>query len=513
MQQQFSEIYFYIKGLMRYKKLAIIISLVFCATAWSFIFFMKDKFESQAKVHIDTATMIRPLMKGMVIEPDISSMIRIIQQLMFTRPNLQKIIELSLLNPSREVVSNEMIDSLKKEIVIKSSGDRDIFDISYSANDPEVAKSVVQAVLTVFSDQTQGKAMADVSDAHNFIEQQIRDYEIRLQDAEKAKEEFTRNNLDVLAESNQLGEVKIARDELDEATVLLEQAQAKRNVLEAQLKEVQESADTNWGVSSISQDISAEEARIQALKDRKTNLLLKYTDRHPEIIGIDQLIADLQKQSEDNKRKSTASNATGTGTEIIAVEKLANPYVQTLKSAYDAAEAEVAADQSLVDSLNEKAIKLEAGLKDKLTLQTEMKNLNRDYDTLSRQYASLLERREQAYITERVDDQTSRLKFKVADPPTRATKPTYPNRVLLYSAVLIVGIGIGFAAALGIYLIRPVYMSHRQVRMHTGLPTLGSISLTQTGEDAMPGIDLSFAAGFVVLFAGYISLMVYELHK
>ncbi|MDD4914969.1 MAG: hypothetical protein PHW13_08035, partial [Methylococcales bacterium] len=165
MQQQFSEIYFYFKGLMRYKRIAVFIALFFCAAAWTFVFFMRDKYESQAKVHIDTATMIRPLMKGMVIEPDVGAMIRIIQQLMFTRPNLEKIIELSLLNPSREVVSNELIEKLKKEITIKSSGDRDIFDIAYASDDAEVAKSVVQAVLTVFSDQTQGKAMADVSDA------------------------------------------------------------------------------------------------------------------------------------------------------------------------------------------------------------------------------------------------------------------------------------------------------------------------------------------------------------
>jgi polysaccharide chain length determinant protein (PEP-CTERM system associated) len=511
MQQQFSELYFYFKGLLRYKRIAIFITLIFCISAWTVVFFMRDKYESQAKVHIDTATMIRPLMKGMVIEPDVGSMIRIIQQLMFTRPNLEKIIELSLLNPSREVVTNELIDKIRKDIAIKSSGDRDIFDISYSSDDAEVAKSVVQAVLTVFSDQTQGKAMADVSDAHNFIEQQIRDYEIRLQDAEKAKEEFTRNNMDVLVETDQLGELKGIKLQLEDSKVMLEQAQAKKNVLEAQLKEVQDSTSSDWGVSNISQEVSAEEARIQALKDKKTNLLLKYTERHPEIVGIDKLIEDLEKQNERGKKVN--SNSSETGVETIGADKLSNPYVQTLKTAYDSAEAEVAADQSLVDSLSEKISNLETGLKDKLTLQTEMKNLNRDYDTLSRQYASLLDRREQAHITERVDDQTSRLKFRVADPPTKATKPSFPNRPLFYSAVLIIGIGLGLGAAFAIYLIRPVYMSHRQVRANTGLPSLGSISLTTIGEANLPKHDWIVLTGFVMVLLGYASVMIYEFLK
>jgi uncharacterized protein involved in exopolysaccharide biosynthesis len=294
--------------------------------------------------------------------------------------------------------------------------------------------------------------------------------------------------------------------------VLLEQALAKKNVLAAQLKEVQDSTSSDWGVSNISQEISAEEARIQSLKDKKTDLLLKYTDRHPQVIGIDKLIEDLQKQSDDN-RKNNANIATEANGDVIGAEKLSNPYVQTLKMAFDSAEAEVAADQSLLDSLTERVAKLESGLKDKLSLQTEMKNLNRDYDTLSKQYSSLLDRREQAHITERVDDQTSRLKFRVADPPTKATKPSFPYRYVFYSMAFVVGIGLGFTAALGIYMIKPLYMSHRQVRVNTGLPSLGSISLTARGEESLVKHDYVFMLGVGLLLIGYAGVMIVELLK
>jgi len=188
MQQDLSEVYFYLKGTLKYKRLAIVFALVVCSAAWAYIFMMPDKFESKAKVHIDSATVIRPLMRGMVVEPDISALIRIIQQLMFTRPNLEKIISLSQLSRSQDSSGSatELIENLKKDITI-AGGRGDIFDIAYTSQDPEVAKSVVQAVLTVFSEQTEGKALADASDAQRFIEQQIREYEIRLQDAEKAR--------------------------------------------------------------------------------------------------------------------------------------------------------------------------------------------------------------------------------------------------------------------------------------------------------------------------------------
>ena len=281
-------------------------------------------------------------------------------------------------------------------------------------------------------------------------------------------------------------------------------------MLEQQVREIQESNE-DWGITSnnVSQEVSPEEARIKTLKDKKTELLLKYTDKHPEIVGIDKLIGDLQEQIEKNRKTTPISD----DSEYIGAEKLSNPYVQTLKSAYDNAVAEVASITALVDSVNSRINALEEGLKDRLTIETEMKNLNRDYETINKQYSGLLERREQAHITEKVDDQTSRLKFKIADPPNKPTKPTFPNRILFYSLILVLGLIIGFGAALFTYYTRPVYMSTRQVRAITGLPSLGSVSLTFKGQASDKGRDWVLLLSIAVLLTGYAGIMTIELLK
>lgn len=509
MQQELSEVYFYLKGTLKYKRLAILLALLVCICGWSFVFSMPDKFESKAKVHIDSSTVIRPLMRGMVIEPDVSALIRIIQQLMFTRPNLEKIIELSHLKAEKtgEIVSSEFIDKLKKDITISGARDRDIFDIGYSSTDPEAAKSVVQAVLTVFSEQAQGKAMADASDAQHFIEQQIRDYEIRLQEAEKAKEDFKRANMDYLTgESDQFQLLNQLKEQLHSATAGQEQAIARRNVLGEQLKSIQDS-DEDWGVTNISEEVSAEDSRISSLNDKKVEMLIKYTENHPEILAIDRLIASLKEQKERNKKDATLE------TDWIGPQKMSNPYVQTLKSAYDNSEAEVASIQALIDSIKSRISSIERGLNERLAIETEMKNLNRDYETINGKYSELLERREQAHITERVDDQTSRLKFKIADPPTRPNKPSSPNRILFYSLILVGGFVVGFGVAFLIYFIRPVYMSSRQVRVVTGLPSLGSVSLTSVGINREKSIDWLLLITVTLIILGYIGVMLFDFLK
>lgn len=516
MQQDLSEVYFYLKGTLKYKRLAIIFALVVCVGAWSYIFLMPDKYESKAKVHIDSATVIRPLMRGMVIEPDISALIRIIQQLMFTRPNLEKIIELSQLARSQENSggNTELIERLKKDITI-AGGRGDIFDIAYTSQDPEVAKSVVQAVLTVFSEQTEGKALADASDAQRFIEQQIREYEIRLQDAEKAKEEFKRANLDLLNGSDQFQTLQKLKEQLLDANTALQQAISRKNVLAEQVTEIQESSE-DWSLPTATQEISSGNARIESLKDKRTELLLKYTERHPEIIEIDKLIEVLKVQEEQAKTAGAESqlddNVDATAA-AIGAEKMANPYVQALKMGFDNAQAEVASNQTLVESIRGRIAKLEEGLNERLTIETEMKNLNRDYETISGKYSELLERREQAHITERVDDQTSRLKFKIADPPSKPSKPSFPNRKLFYSLVLLVAVVLGFGVAFLVYFIRPVFMSTRQVRLVTGLPSLGSVSLTSQGISQSNSIDWLLVLTCLVLMSGYIGVMMFEMLK
>jgi len=518
MQQELSEVYFYLKGTLKYKRIAVLFALLLCCGVWPYVFLMEDKYESKAKVHIDSTTIIRPLMRGMVIEPDVGSLIRLIQQLMFTRPNLEKIIELAQLKPPKAgaAISNDLIEQVKSNISI-GGGRSDIYDIGYSSNDPEKAKTVVQAVLTVFSEQTQGKALADTSDAQRFIEQQLREYEIRLQEAEKAKEEFKRTNIDLLQGSDQFGALQQMKGQLEDAKTALQQAVSRRDVLAGQIQEVQDSED-DWGLEALNEDVSASacDSRIEGLIDKRTQLLLKYTERHPEIKEIDKLIESLkqqQQQQEQQRKLSEAVPGVALEGETIEPKKMSNPYVQSLKMAFNNAQAEVASAQALVDSIKARISKLEEGLNERLTIETEMVNLNRDYETISGKYSELLDRREQAHITERVDDETKSLKFKIADPPTKPTKPSYPNRKLYYSVVLIGSLIAGFAVAFLIYFIRPVFMSNRQVRVVTGLPSLGSVSLTSQGISKTGRVDWLLILTITVMISGYCGVMLFEIFK
>jgi hypothetical protein len=74
------------------------------------------------------------------------------------------------------------------------------------------------------------------------------------------------------------------------------------------------------------------------------------------------------------------------------------------------------------------------------------------------------------------------VKFDVIDPPSTPRAPTAPDRPLLLMLVLIVGLGAGCGAAFAVAQLRSTYTTTGQLERASGMPVLGSVSLTLTRQ-------------------------------
>ncbi|MDD1626145.1 MAG: hypothetical protein LUQ26_01520, partial [Methylococcaceae bacterium] len=151
-----------------------------------------------------------------------------------------------------------------------------------------------------------------------------------------------------------------------------------------------------------------------------------------------------------------------------------------------------------------------------LAIETEIQNLNRDYEAIRGNYNRLLASKETAAMSEKVDNQAEALKFKIADAPNTPLQPSSPKRKLLFSGVLIAGIIFGLVIALLLYLIRPTIMSISQLRQITGLPVLGSVSMktnvVQSEKNKKEVLRYSFATlGLVVIYIGFMTVDILEI--
>ena len=512
MQEQLSEILYFLKGALKYKWTALIMTWVLSICGWTYVSMMPDKYTSVAKVHVETRTMLQPLLSGMAIEADVRGLLRVMQQLMFTKGNLEQITKLSDLDKTIRTPTEqeELINDLKKDIHI-NGGTEDIFTIQYEASSPDMAKNVVQAVLTVFSEQTQLSTHGNSDSAQRFIDEQIQEYEMRLRNGEKARENFKRTNLGLLPGQggDQIGKIQAMSKELEDAKLGLKEAISRKAKLTEQLEESLTSDDNDDEWKSSTEVASVEDdAQIANLKQRKNELLIKFTENHPEVSHINKTIKELQIRNAVKQAKVV--DAGGLDTAVLN-----NPYVQSIKVAINEVDANIASINSRIEIFQQRLVKEQEELNSRLSIETEIENLNRDYSQIKNNYDRLLSSRETAVMSEKVDNQAEALKFKIADAPNMPLKASSPKRKLLYSGVLVVSIIISLAVAVLLYLIRPTFMSISQLRQYTGLPILGSISMKYRPEELIKYRNemFKYGAGVLCLFVIYLGFMTADIVK
>jgi uncharacterized protein involved in exopolysaccharide biosynthesis len=85
-----------------------------------------------------------------------------------------------------------------------------------------------------------------------------------------------------------------------------------------------------------------------------------------------------------------------------------------------------------------------------LEISAQFANLDRDYDLVHKTYQDLLARRESAKLSQSVNDEQSSINVRIVEPPKKAPFPVSPNRPLLNSAIILLGLAAGIATAIGL---------------------------------------------------------------
>jgi hypothetical protein len=145
-------------------------------------------------------------------------------------------------------------------------------------------------------------------------------------------------------------------------------------------------------------------------------------------------------------------------------------------------------------------------------LEAEAAQLNRDYAITKKNYDDLVGRRQSAVMTGELDVASGMAEFRLIDPPRVSPQPVTPNRIALYLLVLVSSLAMGVIFALAASQLRPTFSDAEELRIKTGLPILGVVTMLTSNEDRRRqrmGLYRYFAAsgGLIGLFvAGLIAM-------
>jgi polysaccharide chain length determinant protein (PEP-CTERM system associated) len=470
------------RDVWRYRWYAVATAWVIALAGWTVVSYLPDKHTATAQVYVDTATMLEPLLEGLVVEQDKRVYLRAMMSQLFSRANLEEVARLAGLDRQAQTPMELeiMLDKLKQNIQWEGrrADHKDqfesLFSFSYENVDPKIAKQVIEALLTTLTENITGANKQDSDAAKAFVEQQIVEYEAKLTAAENRLREFKRQNIDVLPEQgrNYFSRLNAAQAEIQEVELQVREAEQRRNELQRQLTE------TSSAQRAVTADgkliLTPVESRLTEQQTRLDNLLLRFTEKHPDVIETRRTIAELEKQRQAELQGSL--NGVDNGSMTV------NPVFQQLKLSLGEVESELAGLRVRMAAYQQRVQDLQRQVEILPAIEAELQRLDRDYEVNRQQYTALLSRREAAEMATDVDQTKINFKFSVIDPPRVSLYPANLKRLLLTTAVLGAGLvgGIGFALLLS--LIQPVVHTRSALEELTGLPVVATISRVWTPQ-------------------------------
>jgi polysaccharide chain length determinant protein (PEP-CTERM system associated) len=507
MHEQVNEVVSNVKASWRHRWYAMAAAWVIAVAGWVVVYVMPERYEASARIYVDTKSVLRHLLYGLVVQLKSDETIAMMSQTLINRPNLEKVITAAGIDRELHAPEEreELIARLSRDLSIKGAGGPNYYTIAYTDKDPQHAYRVVRSLVTIFVEGSLSSQRADSDAARRFIDEQLRVHEEKLVAAENAVTEFKRQHMGLTAGDRRDYYTRLveAQTALSGATLELKEAENSRDAIKVQL-----TGDTE--VPFLLDDRSADvggpseiDVRIHGLEQKLDNLRLSYTEQHPDIVAIQRTIAQLkeQKQAEAKMRKPSARAAQSRQTQ--------NPVHQQLSVALASAEANVAAKKARVAEYERRYNELKAAVNAVPQVDAEYTQLTRDYEVTKKNYADLLARRESAKITGEMEANANVTDFRVVDPPRVPTAPKRPSRRLLLSLVLLVAFVGGAGIAFLMSQIRPTFNDEHRLRKVSELSVLGTVAMAWTDAQKARRRRGSFAfvVSLVALLSAYAGIM------
>lgn len=499
------------RGMWRRRWIGLGVAWLVAAVGAVFLWKLPERYEANARVFVDTKSVLKPLMRDLAVEPDIDQTVGLLAKTLITRPNVEMLMRKvkletpGMTQPERDVI----VDRLQRDIKVSSSGRDNVFNFTYRDPDAVRARVVVESLVSLFVDSDLGAKMRDTEQAREFINVQIKAHEGRLAEAETRLKDFKLKNLGMTDAGGKdyFARISSVTEELGKLTLELRAAEQSRDALRHEVAGETVALVPETATQAIVIASPEIESRLDAQRRQLDELLRRYTDLHPDVVATRRLIARLEEQRQqdiDAKQRAAAARPSAGRAE-------SNTGAQQVKLALATAEGSVAALRVRVNDAQSRLNQLRASATRVPQVEAELAQLNRDYEVVRRNYDALVGRREQASMSEEVDS-TRLAHFRVIDPPRTTDKPVFPNRLGLAPLVLLASLAAGIAMSFLMVQLIPTFDNARALRETLQRPILGSISMLKTSSalsrSRMASLAFVMSLGLlIVLYGGWVGWM------
>jgi len=494
----------YARNAWRHRRSAIISAWVAFVVLVIAACLVPSQYESRAQVRINSSSVLEPLLQGVAVATDSDKQADLVRRGLLSRPNLEKVARASgiIRDTSTPAMLDGAIANLEKKIKIDGSAQSRVYSITYLDTSPKAARDVVAELLNTFVHESVDAKASDSQDAAAFFDQQVKEYAAKLSESERRLAEFKKQNIGFMPDDrgDYFLRLQQSMESLEKDKSELAVARRQRDALRSKITEGGSSSKP--GVMPTPDQIQAAMAIDSEIAQNKRDLdalLLKFTDRYPQVVALRETIGRLE-----SRRAAIGGGVRATGGSV-STRDTANggaAVISSLEMALNTADVQVAALEARVEDSSRRVGALRAMASSRPEVEAELTKLNRDYGVTKDRYDALLQRLESAKTSNRVDEKSKKT-IEVLERPVIATQAATHPKALMILIALLVALIVGVLVAGTRAELTPVYTTRRSLEEAFGLPVLGVVSRSLSDDTlAQERRELTFELSALAGLAG-----------
>jgi polysaccharide chain length determinant protein (PEP-CTERM system associated) len=496
-----------------WRRVGLWVTWIVALLGWLVVFTLPDRFEAMTRIYVETENLLTPLLRNIAIQADVEKQLDVMQRTLLNRKNVVQVAHAADLdlNVSTEFGKERLYEWLARRINIKAEG-HNLFTVTYTNADPRQARKVVETLLNIFVETNLGLNRSGMESARNFIESQIAEYEQKLKHADGKLADYKSKHADILSAtganfSSRYDGIKqelfAAKSRHDDAVVVRNQLQVS---LEAnpQFLDVDNSPQVTVTTNGAAAPATSARGRALQLQAELSQLEAKFTDHHPDVIAakraLEQARINADQEGRAPSNKQTAAGGGGRG-------RMSNPVYEQVKLRLIQVEGDIAQAGSRVQVLTEETARLKGLAETAPRIEAELADLNRDYGVIKSKFEELLGRRESARLSAALEASDDKLHFRIIEPPQVPIRPSFPNRPLFSTGVLLIALVSGAAFMMLLQKTDDTVTSIEMLTEVFGLRVIGVVPQVAKSLDIRDHQRRNFAVALVLLLLAYLGVL------
>ena len=442
------------------------------------------------------------------VQPTISGgledLIRSTLQEITSRTSLEKLVKKFDLYPElREKYPLEtVIEKMQEDIVIeeaKIAGEKSrrrkepllSFYLKYRGTDPQKVAKVTNALANMFVEKNLKIRTSQADATAKFLATQLQKVYIKLKEREEAIKDFKLTHMGELPEQTQrnVATLTALQQQLQNVEESIRRAEDHATLLKQQIASRRAARRLTQNVEGKTRALNT--LTLAELKEKLRILRSRYTENHPDIIALKQMI-----KNRENELKKLGANSHD------SLAMLGDASLDTLIYQLKSTLFEIRQLKEERKKLKDEIIKYQQRIENAPKREQELIELTRDYENLKKTYDSLLQKKLEAEQAAALERRQQGTQFRIIDPAIIPEEPVSPKLNKVLPIIFILAIGGSFGLAFILDLISPKLFDPEDIVKNFGLPVLACIPLLLT-EKQQKKLRIRNYILSIIAFAGY----------